>query len=119
MSIKSGGTFTEALKNILGDLAQIAALPDADLQFTVQLQGVITQFIRQQAMNTIGAPGAQGENAGAPAGGGPSSPGLGPPPAPAGIAPGGGSGMAGMGTPNADELRRVLAGAAGAEGGPS
>lgn len=120
MTVKAGGTFIESLRNTLGDLAQIAAMPDADLEFIVKLQGVITQFIRQQAMATVGGPPTEappgGEAAGAPAEGGPSSPGLGPPPAPPGIAPGGGAGMAGMGTPNPDELRRVMAGAAGAEG---
>ena len=115
MTVKSSTNYIEALKNVAGDLAQIAAMPDADLEFTTQLQGVIIQFIRQQAMNTIGPPG--GENAGPEAGGAPSQPGLGPPPAPAGIAPGGGAGMAGMGTPNPDELRRVMAGAAEAGGG--
>ena len=116
-SIKSGGTFVDALRNLLGDLAQISTMPDADLQFTVQLQGVITQFIRQQALDTLGPPGGAGANAGPEAGGAPSTPGLGPPPAPTGIEPGGGAGMAGMGTPNPDELRRVMANANGAPGG--
>lgn len=121
MTVKAGGTFVESLRNTLGDLAQIATMPDADLQFIVQLQGIITQFIRQQAMATLGPPGgapggAPGGEAGAQAGGAPSQPGLGPPPAPQGIAPGGGAGMAGMGTPNPDELRRVMETANGAGG---
>lgn len=115
MAVKGAGTFVDSLRNILGDLAQIASEPDADLQFTVQLQGVITQYIRQRMMDTIGPPG--GEGADVAAGGAPGSPGLGPPPASQGIAPGGGAGMTGMGTPNPDELRRVMSGAADAGGG--
>ena len=113
MAVKGAGTYVDGLRNILGNLAQLSSEPDADLQFNVQLQGVITQYIRQRMTATVGAPG--GDAAGAEAGGAPGQPGLGPPPAPAGIAPGGGAGMAGMGTPNPDELRRVMAGAA--EGG--
>lgn len=46
MARTTGDTYFEGLRKILGQLGQMAALPDADLQFSTQLQSMIAGYIR-------------------------------------------------------------------------
>jgi hypothetical protein len=119
MPLSGGRSFAEGLKSILGNLAQLGALPDADMNVISQLQQAIVAVIRagspgdQAAMAARGA-GGPPPGAGAPPGaGGPpgGAPPMGPPSPPAA------GGMAGPGAPmgglapnpgNMDEIRRML-----------
>lgn len=112
-------TMTEGLQKVLQDLSMTMTAPDADIQFLSQLQGVVVGRMK------AGAAGAQqpGGQGGPPAGGGAvpppqagpptGGPPTGPPsqlqggPTPNGVTP-----LAQV--PNADELRRQLAGNSGA-----
>lgn len=46
MARTTGDTFAEGLKKLLGQLGLLSALPDADLQFIQELQGMIAGYIR-------------------------------------------------------------------------
>lgn len=107
---QSGASMTDGLSKMLGQLAQMATFPDADLDFLTKLQMAITQYLRssggQGPMDPNaqqGQPGQPGMPPGAP-------PSNVPPPSATPGAPGGmaGGGMMGMGMPNPDELRRML-----------
>lgn len=112
----------EALSKVVNDISQAMVTPDADMQFLIQLQGVIVGRMRQ------GMGGGQGQSPGGPPGGMQQQQPQGPPPqAPQGPPqPGAGAPgqMAGGPTPNGvqplaqapnpDELRRMLAGHVGA-----
>lgn len=125
---KNGGSAAESLKNVLGEIAQIATMPDADPKFFTTLQQAITQYLRQQGQptgpQTGQGPGGPGQP---PPGMGPMPPGAGPqapPPGPPGLgggaaglsatgkigAPGNQAGPTGGAMPptNPDELRRIL-----------
>jgi hypothetical protein len=132
-------SMAEGLKKIVAQIAQLSLLPDADFQFLTKLQFVIKNQIAKAAAQGphagmgggpmgAGGMGGPGGPPGGPQGGpqgGPSSAmppaslsltnSLPPPnpPSPPG-AGGGGGGMGGLGvSTDADELRRVLSGAAG------
>ena len=130
-------TMTEALQRVVQDISSAMTTPDADIPFLTQLQGVIVGRMRAGAGGGMqhqmgggpqapggppqgpppGAGGPGGPPPGAPQGGpggpgGPAGP-AGPPgmmqggPTPNGVTP-----LAQI--PNADELRRQIAGRAGA-----
>src|SRR5215510_14443314 len=114
-------SMSDGLRKLLAELAQMQVYPDADIQFLTQLQQVIIGKIR----STLNAPGQSPAGPG----GGPGQPGpdqMGPG-GPAGPIPGGGpvpmggpamglSATGGApGSPNVDELSRVL-GSTGAAG---
>lgn len=120
MPTRTDNTFQEELTKLLTSIAQMKALPDADLQFLTQLETMVLSQLRApiDAMQAQGMTNAPSSLAvGAPAGGpGP----QGPPPGPGG---GGGGGlpgvpsMVGAGLPNPDELRRLLNGGGNNGGG--
>lgn len=89
MSLRSTNTLPEALTKVLSDLAQMMALPDADIEFLTKLQTDIVGYLRQPIDNQA----MQGQT-GMPAPGG--MPGM--PPGPGGMPMPGGMGM-GMGGP--------------------
>jgi hypothetical protein len=119
-------TFADAMTKVLTDVAAASVLPDSDLQFTTQLQAAIVSRLRQG----VGPPPGQGgmgrppgqpmqapPGAGAPGmgpGGPPPGMGGGPPPGMMAGPPGQGGVSPAGGPPNVDELRRMLAGQAGA-----
>lgn len=95
-------SMTDGLNRMLGELAKLGALPDADLDFLTKVQMVITNYLKGMA-------GGGGEAQGAG--------GVQPTPPGAELA-GGGTGMMGGAMPqgampNADELRRVLSSGGG------
>lgn len=123
-SSRATNTFEEALQGLLGDIARMKAMPDADLDFCVQLETAVLGKIREP---TDMLAQAQAQKAGLPMPGGgasagpPAGPGLeGIPPemAAAMAGPGGGMGELPMppvnGTriqpnmPNPDEFRRMV-----------
>lgn len=130
-------TFSDGLNNLLGQVAQLGAMPDADFQSVVALQTLITDMIGQakakQAQQELAdkQQQLQSQQGGSPGGGimgagQPSPLGGGAPPPGASLPPGMGStpgpqppGQAGMGmnpgsmggspgTPDMDELARTL-----------
>lgn len=46
MARTTGDTFAEGLRKMLGQLGQLSALPDADLEFIQQLQGMMAGYMR-------------------------------------------------------------------------
>ena len=113
MAVKSTNTQAEVLQSMLGDISVTKALPDADLQFLVELETMILQKIRQPLDQASGQLGPNGPTPG------PLPPGAGPGPMtsgmPPGLPPGPGPEMAGPGVPGLrspgpapDELARLL-----------
>lgn len=100
MSDRQTNTMAEGLQKLLSDIAAMQAAPDADLDFLGQLQTVILTKIR--------APFDQTQNSQAGMGGAPSPDSQGPSPQQFGPANVPGTRNPGA-TPNADELRRVIA----------
>lgn len=100
MAARSTNTFGEVLQRLLADIAQAMALPDADLEFLAEMQGMVTTKLRapQQQMMDAGMLPPDGAPNGMPAG----MPGGAPP-----LPPGGGF-MTQPAAPNADELRRLM-----------
>lgn len=105
---RSTNTMAETLMRILGDITQAKTLPDADLEFLVNLETQIIQKIREPYdMQGAGGPGMM-PGPGAP------TPMPGPAPAPGAAAPMGMPGGAPAGLrmeapmPNPDELRRMV-----------
>jgi hypothetical protein len=99
---------SEGLQRMMADLSFMKSLPDADLEFLVDLETTILQKLREpidSMANQMGPAGAV-----APGGGAPTGPGA-PPPMPVTMSPPGG-GVAGLRQeapmPNPDELRRML-----------
>lgn len=109
----------EFLQKMLGDVAEAKTLPDADLQFLIQLETTILQKLRapidalmgqmnngqQQVAGEMGAGGGAGSLAGTQ---GMMDPSMLPQPAPAGRVTGTRSEP---NMPNVDELRRMMGGA--------
>lgn len=111
-SSRSTNTMQEGLNGLLGQISEMKTMPDADLNFLIQLETTILQKIREpydQMSGQMSAP----------------TPGGQPMPPPPGAMPGGmpgggaggfpmgqGGGARGMRTepaaPNPDELRRML-----------
>ena len=129
----SGTSVIDILQEMMQLLAEAQTAPDAQahMQIIQALQQGIAQYIQQDRQKVRaqatggGPPGAGGPPGGGPPGMGGGMPGggMGGPPGAGGamsppktIGPGGGSGMSGFGTPNPDELRRVLAGPAAVGG---
>lgn len=106
-------TMVDGLNKMLSDVAQLMALPDADLEFLTNLQTGIVAYIRQGQQ-----PASQPQSA-VPGGAGGPNPmqggmgGLGAPPP--GMMTGGAS--MGMQAPNPDELRRLIQTTSGGQGG--
>lgn len=103
MASNLGDTYQESMKKVVSNLAEIATYPDADMEFLSQVQGAITQHLRdaaaqQTAAQIQGMPGAQ-QTAASVGGGSPLGPSA------------GGAPMQGLGQsagPNMDEISRVL-----------
>lgn len=111
-------TMAEGLQTMLGSIATMKALPDADLQFLIELETGILKKLREPVDNMAGQLQSVGQNGPPPGGmpGGPPPGGM-PPgmPMPPMGAPGGApTGMPmGAGAPNPDELQRLIGGNAG------
>lgn len=117
---KQPQSMADGLQKLLGDVAQMMAAPDADMQFLSGLQAAIVQQIRnapglqdpkqQQMMAMQAQMGGPGGGPGGP-GGLPAGAAAAGPPGPAAM----GGGMPGLTptAPNMDEIRRML-GAQGA-----
>lgn len=98
----------EGLSKLLGDIAQMQAYPDADIQFLTELQAMVVGKIRSSMPS-----GQQGQM-----GMGPGNSQMGPASSPGGPAPMGGGmpglsatgdlGAPGASSPNMDELSRML-----------
>jgi len=115
MALKSTNTQSEILQSILGDISVAKTLPDADLQFLVELETMILSKVREPMDQAAGQLGPQGPAAP----GGPPPGAMGPPPGmppmgpmPGGPPPdtGGGAGVPGLRNPgpSPDELSRLL-----------
>lgn len=110
---RGSNTQEESLKRLLGMITEIKTMPDADLEFLVNLETTILQYIRgrtEQAMQPPVTPPLDGVSAqfsgmGMAGGMGGGMPGMGPMPSGAGRVPGIRSEPA---MPNPDELRRML-----------
>ncbi len=136
----------DTLTEILHLLQEAKLLPDAkaNMQFIQVIEQGILQYIEVKRQKDIqqavqgqqqqqggqpggmpsmggGQPGGMGGGmpGGMPGGGMGGPPGMGGGMPPRQIAPGGGAGMSGFGSPNPDELRRVLAGPAAVGNGGS
>jgi hypothetical protein len=116
MAVKSTNTQSEVLTSMLGDISTAKTLPDADLQFLVELETMILGKLREPLDQAAGQMGPGGPSAA----GGPPPPGAGmppmggpmPPPPPGGPefmgpGPGGPAGLRSPG-PSPDELARLL-----------
>lgn len=106
-------SMVDGLNKMLSDIAQLMALPDADLEFLTTLQTGIVSYIRQGQQPASQPQSAVPGGAGGPNPGGPSMGGLGQ--MPPGMM-GGGASM-GMAMPNPDELRRMIQTTSGGQGG--
>lgn len=99
------GNMADGLNKMLADVAKLAAVPDADLDFLIKLQMIITDYLRSGG----------GENSQQ------QSQQMAPQPPGAGMAQQGtgqmGGAMMGMGMPNPDELRRMMSTQSGGQGG--
>ncbi len=108
-STRSTNTQSEALKGMLGQLADIKTYPDADIEWLLGLETQILQKLRapvDQAMSASGLgdmPPSPGMAQPGPVGGGSPMPApqAGPPPGVAGL-------RTSPSAPNPDELRRLL-----------
>jgi len=124
-------TMTEALQKVIQDISGAMTTPDADIPFLTQLQGVIVGRMRAGSgagggqMQQRPGMGMPGQQQGMPGGGmQPAMAGGAPPPPGQPPQPGGPGQMQGSPTPNGvtplaqlpstDELRRQIAGSAGA-----
>lgn len=59
MALRSQNTMAESLQKMLGDVADMKVLPDADLEFLIQLETVILQKLRAPIDEIMGQ-GSQG-----------------------------------------------------------
>lgn len=126
MATRGMNTMAEGLASLMGDIAQMKAQPDADLQFLIELETMILRKLREPVDNMAGQMAGPGAGPGPVPGMGPGStpPGpdmggmpMGPPPGPPRGEPGGSPRgmMMGPGAPNPDELRRLMQGGPGAQ----
>lgn len=99
----------EALAKIMGIIAESYTLPGADMDILDKLQDMITVHFQQKA-SAIGESAANMARADQQQGQPGMQPSINPGMTPMRIQPGGGTGMSGYGSPNPDELRRVLGG---------
>lgn len=107
-SSRSTNTMQEGLNGLLSQISEMKTMPDADLNFLIQLETTILQKIREpydQMSGQMSAPTPGGQPM-------PPMPGGGGAPMPGGFTVGQGGGARGMRTepnaPNPDELRRML-----------
>lgn len=114
MAVKSTNTQAEVLQSVLSDISVAKTLPDADLNFLVELETMILQKLRQPLDQASGQLGPAGPTTPPPPGAGPGAMGgpTPPPPMPGGAEfamPGGGGppGVRNAGPPP-DELARLL-----------
>lgn len=119
MASRSTNTMAEFLQRMLGDLAEAKTLPDADLQFLIQMETTILQKLRAPIDALMGQTGGGGNPMSQGQGGGQPDmqgmqggldPTMLPQPAPAGRVTG--TRMEAP-MPNVDELRRMMGGANG------
>src|SRR4051794_32533813 len=103
-------TMQEGLNRLVADIAQMMVLPDADLDFLSQLQMAVTQYVKQPTQSQQPQSAVPG-GAGGPTPGGPPGPGI------ANSSGMMGGASMGVGTPNPDELRRMLSTQSGGQGG--
>lgn len=54
MALRSQNTMAESLQKMLGDVADMKVLPDADLQFLIELETVILQKLRAPIDDIMG-----------------------------------------------------------------
>lgn len=54
MALRSQNTMAESLQKMLGDVADMKVLPDADLEFLIQLETVILQKLREPIDSIMG-----------------------------------------------------------------
>jgi hypothetical protein len=103
VALRSNNTFAEELQKLLGLVANMKVLPDADPEVISQIENLVISTLRapHDAVAAAGMSQAGGPGAGAPVNMAPSQAGAGLPP---GFS-GGGMGMP-MGSP--DEFRRML-----------
>lgn len=105
MATRENNTMAEFCNKMMKTIADAKMEPDADMEFLGALEGDILTYLKPPVPDTGTAGGA-----GAPAGGAP----VGPPgmdqmmPAMASVMGGGGSTANGPGSPNPDEMRRML-----------
>lgn len=59
MALRSQNTMAESLQKMLGDVADMKVLPDADLQFLIELETVILQKLRAPIDDIMGQSGGQ------------------------------------------------------------
>lgn len=106
MATRGTNTMQEALQRLLGDIAQMKTLADADIAWMTELESMVLTKIREplDAMRQSGQLPQPDQGMGGMGG---------QPPMPAG-APMGGGMMAGAAPPNANELQRLLNSGAGA-----
>lgn len=104
MAQRSENTMAESLQKMLGDVADMKVLPDADLEFLIHLETVILQKLRAPIDDIMGQ--GQGRNTV------PGSMGMGQQPGAMPMGPGGG--VPGLRTepsmPNMEEFTRSLGG---------
>lgn len=104
MAGRSTNTMIEALERVLGDVAQMKMLADADLPWLVELESMVLGKLREP-IDQMRQPGGALAQPGMPQGQiSPMNMGM---PAGAGV-PGGGGMQAGAQMPNPDELQRLL-----------
>lgn len=60
MALRSQNTMAESLQKMLGDVADMKVLPDADLQFLIELETVILQKLRAPIDQIMGQAQPQG-----------------------------------------------------------
>jgi len=60
MALRSQNTMAESLQKMLGDVADMKVLPDADLQFLIELETVILQKLRAPIDDIMGQASGQG-----------------------------------------------------------
>jgi hypothetical protein len=102
MASNLGDTYQESMKKVVSQLAEIATLPDSDMDFLTNVQGAITQHLRDGAAQSTAAQIQGNMGGGQPQGMQQGPPAMGPS---AGGAPMGGLGGS---MPPMDELARAL-----------
>lgn len=74
MALRSQNTMAESLQKMLGDVADMKVLPDADLQFLIELETVILQKLRAPIDQIMGQGNGQQMGGAVPGSGAPAMP---------------------------------------------
>lgn len=114
-SSRETNTMAEGLQRCLNEISKMKTMPDSDLDFLVQLESMIVEYLRAPSDSEMPPPAPPGPAGGAmdpmaAAMAGPGAPPMmppGPPGLPPGVTPGGAPMVPSI---NPDELRRVLGG---------